>query len=264
MRGRVMALLGLAALGLQLACADSTPTDNRPGASQLVFSRNPTAATVGTPIAPAIQVTARDDQGDVETNFAGAVTVAIATNPGNASLSGTLTVGAVAGVATFSNLEINRGEDGYTLTATSGTLTAATSAAFDVSEVVTLYALPGLTCLNLETGASRSCNLPPDLPIMNNEDMYLFCCAQEWPVVVHNRLPGEAQIAHLRGRRYERVHLADTAGAGFTTSLLSEPFDTTRTVLILTGDGNVFKLGNPVRYGLPLIDSTIFHTARLN
>jgi hypothetical protein len=61
-----------------------------------------------------------------------AVTMAIGTNPGGGTLSGTLTVNAVAGVATFSNLSINNPGNGYTLVATSTGLTSATSTPFTV------------------------------------------------------------------------------------------------------------------------------------
>src|SRR5690606_37365248 len=53
-------------------------------------------------------------------------------NPGGGTLSGTATATAVAGVASFSNLSINRSGVGYTLQAT-GTLTIATSIAFTIS-----------------------------------------------------------------------------------------------------------------------------------
>ena len=58
------------------------------------------------------------------------MTLAIGTNPGGGTLSGTTTVAAVNGVATFSNLSINKVGTGYTLTASDGSLTAATSSSF--------------------------------------------------------------------------------------------------------------------------------------
>ena len=61
------------------------------------------------------------------------VTVALGTNPAGGTLSGTTTVAAVNGVATFSDLSLDKVGTGYTLTASSGTLTAATSNAFDIT-----------------------------------------------------------------------------------------------------------------------------------
>ena len=57
---------------------------------------------------PAIQVTARDAQGNTATGFIGNVTVVITGGSGTAgaTLSGTRTVAAVSGVATFSTLSI--------------------------------------------------------------------------------------------------------------------------------------------------------------
>jgi hypothetical protein len=80
-----------------------------------------------------VEVTARDPFGNRATGFTGQVTVAIGTNPSGGTLSGTLQVNAVAGVATFSNLSINLAGTGYTLTASATGLTGATSNAFNVT-----------------------------------------------------------------------------------------------------------------------------------
>ena len=71
--------------------------------------------------------------GDVVTSSTAAVTLAIANNPGGATLSGALSVNAVNGVATFSTLKLNAAGAGYTLGATSGGLLATTSGAFNVT-----------------------------------------------------------------------------------------------------------------------------------
>src|SRR3989442_5498890 len=91
---------------------------------------NPVAA-----ITPAVRVTARDAQGNTATGFTGTVTVALDANPGSGTLSGTTAVAAVAGLATFANLSIDKVGSGYTLTAatTVGGVTASTSTPFDVS-----------------------------------------------------------------------------------------------------------------------------------
>ena len=102
-------------------------------ASQLSFAVQPTSAVAGVAISPAIQVAALDEFGNVATGFTGSVTVAIGTNPAGGTLSGTTTVVAVAGVATFAALSINKVGTGYTLQASSGTLTGATSAAFAIA-----------------------------------------------------------------------------------------------------------------------------------
>src|SRR5207245_6880328 len=101
---------------------------------QLVFSVQPSNTTAGAAMTPAVQVTARDGQGNTATGFTGNVTVAIGTNPGGGTLSGTATVAAVSGVATFSGLSINKAGTGYTLVASSGGLTDPTSTAINITE----------------------------------------------------------------------------------------------------------------------------------
>ena len=49
------------------------------------------------------------------------MTLSLGNNPGGGTLSGTLTVAAVNGVATFNNLSINAAGSGYTLVATDTT-----------------------------------------------------------------------------------------------------------------------------------------------
>ncbi|MGE5761150.1 MAG: hypothetical protein ACM37V_12435, partial [Gemmatimonadota bacterium] len=101
-------------------------------AAKLAFTVQPTAALAGAAIAPAIVVAAQDAQGTLVPTFTGNVTVALGANPGNGSLSGTDTVAAVGGVATFSNLSIDKAGTSYTLVASAAGLTGATSAAFNI------------------------------------------------------------------------------------------------------------------------------------
>ena len=77
-------------------------------------------------------MTARDKNGNLAEGYRQNVTVAIGTNPGAGTLAGTKTVTAVHGVATFSDLSIDKVGSGYTLRATSLKL-ADTSAAFDIT-----------------------------------------------------------------------------------------------------------------------------------
>jgi len=80
-----------------------------------------------------VQVSALDASNAVVTGFTGTITVAIGANPASGTLSGTVTVAAVSGVATFANLSINNAGNGYTLTAASSGLTGATSTAFNIT-----------------------------------------------------------------------------------------------------------------------------------
>jgi alpha-tubulin suppressor-like RCC1 family protein len=101
--------------------------------TQLVFSVQPTSTMTGVAIAPAVLVRAFDAYGNIATGFTGNVTVAIGTNPGGGTLSGTTIAAAAAGQATFSDINLDRAGAGYTLTASAAGLPAAASAPFNVT-----------------------------------------------------------------------------------------------------------------------------------
>ena len=122
----------LVATAAGLPAASSAPFDITPaGSPRLSFIVQPGDATAGA--AWSIQVSARDSLGNTFTDFTAEVTLAIATNPAGGTLSGTLTVAAIAGVATFSGLTIDRSGAGYALAATASGAAAGSSASFDVT-----------------------------------------------------------------------------------------------------------------------------------
>lgn len=106
----------------------------RPPAAQLVFTVQPSSAHANQPIAPAVEVTALEGDGDPVPWFNGAVTLALAPNTLGAAATGTLTVNAVAGVARFSNVQVDRiGLDLRLTAAFAGAAPARTSEAFVVT-----------------------------------------------------------------------------------------------------------------------------------
>lgn len=102
-------------------------------AARLAFTVQPANAVAGATIAPAVQVVVRDTTGNVVTNAANGIKIALGTNPGGGALGGTDSVTAVAGVALFGNLTLTKAATGYTLMATSSGLVPASSAAFDIT-----------------------------------------------------------------------------------------------------------------------------------
>src|SRR6266480_5534210 len=98
------------------ACAASSPTGTSSVATKLAFTVQPGTAAAGAAIAP-VQVAIQDASGNTVTSATTGVTVALGTKPSGASLSGTVTVAALNGVATFSTLSVNTVGTGYTLTA---------------------------------------------------------------------------------------------------------------------------------------------------
>ena len=119
------------ALNSAAASAAYTITISPP--TKLAFQTQPVTTATSTAITPAVQVAVEDADGSVVTSFNGQVTVALSANPGSSTLAGTLTVSAVSGIATFSDLAIGNVATGYVLRATSGDLTSATSNAFDIT-----------------------------------------------------------------------------------------------------------------------------------
>src|SRR5216684_5057715 len=106
-------------------------------ATQLLFTVPPSSAMQDSAIKPPIQVTAYDSLGNKATNFVGPIRVALGTDGSvskNAKLSGTNSVAAVTGVATFTNLSIDQVGVGFTVTAAFGSAAPVdTSVAFDIT-----------------------------------------------------------------------------------------------------------------------------------
>ncbi len=98
--------------------------------SMLAFDQQPTNATAGTMISPAITVDVEDPFGNIVGSDSSDVTLSVAS--GSGSLLGTLTVTAVNGVATFNNLSIDIAGP-YTLLAADGTLASSISNSFAIS-----------------------------------------------------------------------------------------------------------------------------------
>jgi len=100
--------------------------------SQLVFTVGPSTVVAGEAIAPAVEVTVEDANGNTATTYSGDITLSIGNNPGGATLSGGGAVTPSNGVAVFSALILDRAGSGYTLQA-SATGISGTSAGFDVT-----------------------------------------------------------------------------------------------------------------------------------
>jgi hypothetical protein len=122
----------LTASATGLTTATSASFDVTPGAAnRLAFTVQPSRASVGQPLSPAVRVAVQDALGNLRTDATNRITVALGNNPSGATLTGTLAVDAVNGVAAFSDLVLDARGMGYTLTASAPDLTGATSAAFD-------------------------------------------------------------------------------------------------------------------------------------
>src|SRR5207244_4078658 len=119
------------ATGLSTATS-SAFTITAGAATQLVFGTEPGTTVANRLITPAVKVRALDGLGNLVPSFTGSVTIALGSNSGGATLSGTTPVSAAGGVATFFDLSLNKTGTGYTLTASASGFTTVTSTAFDI------------------------------------------------------------------------------------------------------------------------------------
>lgn len=104
-----------------------------PVATQLAFSTQPSngVSTVALTSQPVVQV--RDANGAVVTSSTATVTLELLQVGGTLACTGGLSKAAVAGVATFSGCTVT-GAGAYTMRATSGVLTQATSSGFTITD----------------------------------------------------------------------------------------------------------------------------------
>jgi len=123
----------------------------------LAFTTQPSNTVVDSSIVPEVVVTVEDESGNPATTSSALITLTLNANPGNADLGGSATVVAIAGVATFPYISLDRPGTGYTLTATSTGLTTTTSTSFNVTTLTNgLFA-------QVSPGANASCGVTKTL-----------------------------------------------------------------------------------------------------
>lgn len=138
-RGSVRGLAATALFTLVLpGCSDSVaPEEEEPPPSLapavLAFLTEPGGAVAGEAMNPAIRVAVLDTAGNLVRDAEVEVTVALAGNPGGASLSGSATTTSTGGVAAFEELSLDRAGSGYTLSASASGLGDVTSDPFAVT-----------------------------------------------------------------------------------------------------------------------------------
>jgi WD40 repeat protein len=114
-----------------MACTD--PISQTPTAVHLAFIVQPSDARAGVAINPDVAVAIQDRSGNLVTSATDVVSLTVDSNASGGSLAGTVSLSAVNGLATFSNLRIVTAGTGYTLKAASTGLTAATSTDFAIA-----------------------------------------------------------------------------------------------------------------------------------
>ncbi len=114
---------------------------------RLVFQNTPAGGQAGSPFTTQPIVVAQDSAGHTNSAFNGLVTLSIDPSSGTAgaALVGTVSVQAVAGIATFSGLAISKAGASYRLSASASGQTGVESAMFDVdrtSQTISFGSLP--------------------------------------------------------------------------------------------------------------------------
>ena len=122
-------LLGIAGL----SCSDLATTQPASVATNLAFLVQPSNAVRDTAFSLPLTVRIVSTAGQLVTSAGNQITLALAVNPGHASLHGTTTVAARNGVATFPGILLDSLGAGFRLVATSPGLVGDTSAAFAVT-----------------------------------------------------------------------------------------------------------------------------------
>ena len=103
-----------------------------PASSKLAFGSQPQNGVYGNAVST-FSIDIEDSSGNTITTDSSSIALSIAGGPSGSTLSGTISVQAVHGVATFNNVFVSA-SGSYTLSAADGSLTSATSAGFSISQ----------------------------------------------------------------------------------------------------------------------------------
>jgi len=167
--------LNATATGLTLATSASFNITATP--TQLIITQEPTNTYNGSNITPAITVEIRDAANNLVASATDTLNVAISTDPsGSATLSGTSSVAAIGGVATFSNLKIDKLGTGFVLTFSSGSLTSAVSSTFNITQAPATK----VAFVQNPTNAVAGVNIAPINDSWNSRCEWKYCSNSYW------------------------------------------------------------------------------------
>ncbi|KFE70236.1 S8 family serine peptidase [Hyalangium minutum] len=201
--------------------ASTTVTAGAP--ASLIFSTQPSNSVAGSSIAPPVKVSMADQFGNAVTTGSTSVTVALGANPGGSTLSGTTTVNASNGVATFSNLSLQKVATGYTLTASADGLTGTTSNAF----AITPAAAAKMAILTQPSNTVAGTSITPavEVTILDRFDNQTTSTANVTATLTGTprggTLSGTTTVAAVAGRASFGNLSVDKAATGYTLTLSS-------------------------------------------
>jgi streptogramin lyase len=149
--------LSVSAIGLAKATTSAIAVAPGAAAQLAVATQPPASVTAGARFGLIISV--RDALGNLATSFSGTITAALAHSDGGANLGGTLMIKAVDGVATFSDLTLDKVGIGDTLSCSGANLASTTTSAIAVvpgaaTQVVVTTEPPGTVAAGAPFGLS--------------------------------------------------------------------------------------------------------------
>ena len=251
--------LGFTAAGIvsansrSFSVAAATPT-------QLVVAPPGGPYIAGAPIT--FRVYAEDANGNIATSYSGSEMLSLASNPGGASLGGTLTVNAVNGIATFSGVTIGAAGVGYKVEATASGLTAIASSAFSVEDELVVTTQPP---------SPVTAGAPFTVTITVEDGTGKVITSYNGPVTVEdyyfNTLGGETTVEAVNGvATFTGLTLASpttTAALSFVAAGLQEVTSKTfgvvvgtATQLAVVAPGGPFLVGAPITIAVDVEDSS--------
>jgi hypothetical protein len=192
-----------------------------PGSARtLTFVQQPQPTAAGTAIPP-VQVAALDSAGRTVTTFTGPITVSLGANPGGDTLS-PRTVNAVNGLATFSNLRIDKAAPGYTLVAAANGLPNVSSTAFTIVPGAATQLVFTVPPSNTRAGAT----IQPPVQVTaydavgnqatNFVGSVLVAIGHNGGLLVPGTLSGGGPVAAVNGVATFSNLSIDVAGTGYT------------------------------------------------
>lgn len=208
-------------------------------ATRLVYTAQPTVTTGGTINAP-VSVAVQDAAGNIVTSATTSIAISLGTNISGAALGGTTTVAAVAGIATFSNLSVNKSGTGYTLVAAATGLTSATSNAFTATVAAAIATQLAFSAQPSNAAVGATMAPPLQVTVLDASGSAVTTATNSVTIAIatnpgNSTLGGTATAAAVNGVATFTNLSLNSVGSGYTftassaglTSATSNPFNIT-------------------------------------
>src|SRR5439155_22323623 len=155
------------------ATSNSFPLTVYGPATKLAFTTSPSNSAAGTVFGTQPVVTLQDVNGPPVTGTAQTVTVAIQSNAGGGTLSGTATVAmnTSTGRATFIGLSIDKAGTGYTLTATGSTVSTTPGVVVSNPFNITAGAVNTVTFVQQPTDTAAGVSITPAVTVRAQDSL---------------------------------------------------------------------------------------------